>query len=110
MTPAERTRLAGVLGMLGSPHPGERDAAALAADRLVRGRGLTWDAVLQESARPQVRAEPPPGGDLWECARSVHLLTEWEQDFVVSVSQQRTLSEKQRAVLARIAARLRGAT
>lgn len=109
MTPAERNRLAGVLGLLGSPHPGERDAAALAADRLVRGRGLSWDALLQAAAWPQMRAEPrpPPGGDLWECARSMHLLTEWEADFIVSVSQQRSLSGKQKSVLARIAAKVR---
>jgi hypothetical protein len=36
LAPATRTKLAAVLALLGSPHQGERDAAALAADRLVK--------------------------------------------------------------------------
>lgn len=109
MTSAERNRLAGVLGMLGSPHPGERDAAALAADRLVRGRGLSWDAVLLEPARPHARAEPPGFDDLAMCGRALDRLTPWEQDFVTSCARQRTVTAKQQAIISRIAVRLRGA-
>jgi len=42
MRKGDLTRLVRILGMLGSDHDGERAAAALAADRLVRGSGWTW--------------------------------------------------------------------
>ncbi|KGM34010.1 hypothetical protein [Inquilinus limosus] len=42
MRKGDLTRLIRILGMLGSDHDGERAAAALAADRLVRGSGWTW--------------------------------------------------------------------
>lgn len=110
MTPGERTKLAAVLGRLGSEHAGERDAAALAADRLVRGRGLTWDAVLLEPARPHARAEPRPGlDDLAVCGRALDKLTPWEAEFIMGCAKQRTVSLKQQAIISRIAARLRGA-
>jgi hypothetical protein len=41
-----RKRLVRVLGMLGSNHPGERDAAALMATRMVKEAGLTWYDIL----------------------------------------------------------------
>jgi hypothetical protein len=49
----DRDRLAHILALLGSDHPGEREAAAQAAHRMVTGLGLTWDEIL--AARP----EPP---------------------------------------------------
>jgi hypothetical protein len=42
VTPAERRKLAGVLGKLGSSFPEERDAAACLATELVRKAGVTW--------------------------------------------------------------------
>jgi hypothetical protein len=42
MRKGDLTRLIRILGMLGSDHDGERAAAALAADRLVRVSGWTW--------------------------------------------------------------------
>ena len=33
-----------VLGLLGSDHAGERDAAGLASHRMIRQRGLTWQS------------------------------------------------------------------
>jgi hypothetical protein len=47
---SQRTRLCRILGMLGSAHAGERAAAALAADRLVRELGVTWDDLLDGEA------------------------------------------------------------
>lgn len=41
-----RKRLVRVLGMLGSDHAGERDAAALVATRMLKEAGLTWYDVL----------------------------------------------------------------
>jgi hypothetical protein len=42
----DRERLAKLLGLLGSDHQGERDAAGLAAHRLVVERGLVWADVV----------------------------------------------------------------
>lgn len=54
MRKGDLTRLVRILGMLGSDHDGERAAAALAADRLVRGSGWTWWDLLAPArvARP----------------------------------------------------------
>ena len=41
-----RQRMAKILGMLGSEHAGEREAAAKLADALRRESGLTWDQLL----------------------------------------------------------------
>jgi cupin superfamily acireductone dioxygenase involved in methionine salvage len=46
LTAIDAHRLVKLLGMLGSHHDGERAAAALMADRLVRERGLTWRDVI----------------------------------------------------------------
>jgi hypothetical protein len=42
----DKARLARVLGLLGSAHPGERDAAGLKAHELVRNAGTTWEVLL----------------------------------------------------------------
>jgi hypothetical protein len=39
---ASRAKLAKLLGLLGSAHAGERDAAGLAANRLISQAGLSW--------------------------------------------------------------------
>jgi hypothetical protein len=57
MTPAERTKLARILGRLGSEHAGERDAAALAASRFVQARDTTWPAVLEGRGPDDAMAE-----------------------------------------------------
>ncbi|WP_276315624.1 hypothetical protein [Salinarimonas soli] len=41
MNSGHLTKLIRILGMLGSDHPAERAAAALAAHRLVRSQGTT---------------------------------------------------------------------
>jgi hypothetical protein len=70
---------------------GERDAAALAADRLVRGRGLDWLTALggvqleQPMSQPGWTPSPSPVpthvGDLQACGRRLDLLTPWETAF-----------------------------
>ena len=118
LAPADRTKLARALGLLGSPHAGERDAAALAADRLVRGRGLTWGDVLEQHgatcapAHPSTQAyEDPAAVDLRICGQRVDLLTPWELAFVTDLARTsvRRFSAKQRAILADIAAKVRSA-
>jgi len=49
----DRTKLIRILGMLGSDHPGERAAAALAAHRLVQSKRTNWYDLLK----------PPGSGD-----------------------------------------------
>ncbi len=114
MALADLQRLANVLGLLGSPHAGERDAAALAADRLVRGRGLTWKEILCGSTAPPVRraaSSAPPRGwraDLTLAQAHLAQLNGWEREFVLSISANRSsLSPGQQAKLAEIAAELR---
>lgn len=48
MKDTDRRKLTRILGMLGSDHPGERAAAALAAHRQVRALGTTWWDLLGE--------------------------------------------------------------
>ena len=119
-SPADRCKLAAVLGLLGSPHQGERDAAALAADRLVRGRGLEWADVLggvETSRRREVPPPPPPqyesqpAADLRACGSRPELLTPWEVAFVGDLAQMPTwtISAKQRRILGGIANKVRSA-
>lgn len=114
LAPADRTRLAHVLGLLGSPHAGERDAAALAADRLVRGKGLSWADVLERPATPSSAspAWPPQYQssatvDLRTCKERLDLLTAWERQFVASLAQRRKISVKQHSILADIVCKVR---
>ena len=46
----DRSRLVKLLGMLGSDHAGERASAGLAADQLVRSKGLSWADVVSLEA------------------------------------------------------------
>jgi hypothetical protein len=46
LTQPDRIRLVKLLGMLGSDHTGERDAAALAIERLRRERGMSWAEIF----------------------------------------------------------------
>lgn len=115
LTHADRVKLVRMLGMLGSEFQGERAAAALKADKLVRSRGLTWEALLDAPAsrpsRSYTQPPPPPRDDtdLAVCGRASHLLSEWELDFVTNCSRRACVSAKQAEVLARVADRLRRA-
>jgi hypothetical protein len=63
LTNPDRERLAKLLGLLGSDHAGERDAAGLAADRLVRAAGLTWSSIVcipQDESRAPRRGPSRP--------------------------------------------------
>jgi hypothetical protein len=113
LSPDTRRKLVGVLGMLGSDHAGERDAAAQLANRIVRGAGLTWVeliAVPRLEARPDSSPRRPPIG--WReraarCAEYPLWLSEWEQNFLGGLPRRAQPSEKQLAALDRIALKLR---
>ena len=107
LTKIERQRLAKLLGMLGSAHAGERDAAALAAHRLVLQRGLTWLAVVN----PAPAEHKPPGYGVWrqtvsELLQRPGMLRPWERTFLADLPNFRRLSTKQRYILAEIADRV----
>lgn len=112
---ADRTRLAQMLGLLGSELAGERDAAGLAAHRLIRRCGLTWYDVLSPSLPPPTHdpaADPMRGN--WRamttaCSRYPHLLDRWEVGFLVGLPRFPRLSAKQHLILIRIVTRLRAA-
>jgi hypothetical protein len=55
LNPADRDKLARILGMTGSLHDGEALNAARLADRLVREQGITWFDVLHLPTRQQHR-------------------------------------------------------
>jgi hypothetical protein len=105
LAPAGRTKLAKLLGMLGRDHAGERDAAALAAYRLVIQSGATWGQVLPAgvASRQQTLA--------WRetvsaCRRQPGSLKVWERDFLQSLARFQRLSIKQSACLQAIASRV----
>ena len=106
---SELDKLARILGMLGSEHDGERAAAGLLATRTVREMGTTWSELLRPPATPHLERNPAAIG--WRtmvavCRSRPDLLSAWEREFVASVGRQRQVSEKQSAVLARLAQRV----
>jgi hypothetical protein len=97
-------RLIKLLGMLGSVHDGERAAAGLKANELIRRHGLTWSDVLLTTPMPP---SPPPKlgwrDKLRICTAQQHRLSSWERTFVQSLTRWRgTPTEKQLAKLERI--------
>jgi hypothetical protein len=56
LDPDAADRLRKLCGMLGSEHDGERAAAGLKADQLVRQLGLTWADVIA----PPIAGDTPP--------------------------------------------------
>jgi len=108
MTPLERSRLAAVLGLLGSVHSGEILNAAAVAERLRRAAGVSWHEILQP---PMPVAQPTRGTEIEEdldlILDNVATLTGWEQNFARSVASRSIFSEKQTDVIRRIAAKLR---
>jgi hypothetical protein len=94
------------LGLLGSAHAGERDAAALAAHRLITQAGITWPDLL---APPPVKREPLYGTWRTTCAELMRQqgdLRPWERKFVADLPAFPRLSTKQRFILGEIADRV----
>lgn len=110
LSAADQSKLAKLLAMLGSEHTGERDAAALAAHRLIARKGLTWGEVLASgSAEKQI-----PELGIWRetCRTLLQHRTElraWEISFLTDLPKFQRLSTKQRYVLKEIRDRVLGA-
>jgi len=103
LAPRDRERLVSVLNLLSSDKAGERDAAGLAACRLLRARGLGWSDVVVLPAK-SADDTVPWRSVVEQCLASPHC-TPWERSFLESLCGFRRLSEKQHAVLSRIAAK-----
>jgi hypothetical protein len=93
LDPHSADRLRKLCGMLGSDHDGERAAAARAADKLVRGLGLTWHQVIAPPIvpdhSPRVRSWRADDSDWCRMAQFCHAwrwsLSQREREFVESV-------------------------
>lgn len=108
----DATRLARLLGMLGSAHDGEVLNAARMADRFVRERGLTWSQLIlpKPKAEPVRSSTASPDGwralARWIIANVGDELREKEAQFVSQMTTWRGMpTEKQQEWLARIAVR-----
>lgn len=104
---ADRTKLAKLLGMLNSARVGERDAAALAANRFLRDRNLTWPQMLE----PVLIKKTLPELGTWRvtvsrCLARSGSLRPWEISFLRDLPGFQRLSTKQRYVLKEIADRV----
>lgn len=107
-------RLRKLCGMLGSEHDGERAAAAAKADAFVRSLGLSWGDVIGPPIvpdhSPRIRAWRSGDTDWTRMAQFCHArrwsLSQREREFIGSVLNWRTLTEKQKDWLTAIFARL----
>jgi hypothetical protein len=109
----DRDRLAKLLGMMGSTHDGEALAAARQAERLRAEAGLTWPEIIIPALSPPRRQQRhvETAADAIEfLLDNEEKLTAWEQDFVMSLSRQRSpISTKQIGILDQILAKVRRA-
>jgi hypothetical protein len=109
MTPLDRSRLAAVLGLLGSSHPGEIVNAAQAAERMRRQAGLSWHDIVQ----PPAVAQPTRGTDIEDdidlILDNLAELSGWDLNFARSIASRSAFSDKQVAIVRRISGRLRRA-
>jgi hypothetical protein len=123
LSAADRTRLARLLGMLGSDHACELANDGAMSDRLVRGRETTWASVLSaaaEKSRPDPRTYDrgfeagyaqarrdllPPWRAMREWCLDGLDLAEREHDFLVRLVRWKRLSAKQIAWLEAIFSR-----
>lgn len=107
MTVAERRKLVGILGRLGSDQDGERAAAGLLASRMLRTAGLTWAQLLDP---PAAERKLPKMGTWREtvarCLAQAGSLRAREVGFLRDLPGFRRLSVKQRYVLNEIANRV----
>lgn len=109
---ADLARLIKFCGMLGSAHVGERAAAGLMADQLLRQHNLRWNDVLAAPALPPPPPPDPPPVPPWQRAAAACLarpdrLSAWEAAFVAKIATYaHSPTEKQLNCLAAVLARV----
>jgi hypothetical protein len=108
LSTAERTRLTKLLGLLGSDHPGERDNAAVLANRLIKAKGASWDDVVIGPAPVQKSEIVTWRSTCRELQRHQGSLRTWERQFVAELPAFPRISPKQRAILDQISTRVLG--
>lgn len=101
LSDAALTRLAKILGMLGSNQPGERASAALRAGNILERNGLDWNDILA----PHFGLEAPRLA-AW-CLQHDALLTDFEREVLNTVSRFGRAKGKHRRILDEIAAKVR---
>jgi len=113
LDPRSAERLVKLLGMLGSNHDGERAAAALKANALVREHGLVWsDVIPTPDADRRLNDVGAKNQDCRTmrgfCAQHSNLLRSREQEFIDDIEDWRgALTEKQSAWLIAIYTRVK---
>jgi hypothetical protein len=113
-------RLTKLCGLLTSEHDGERATAARMASDLLRAHRLTWAEVLKPDRAPARscpacaarRAPRGAAAGSWRktlatlaelAVRRPALFTDWERAFICNLLDRRTISERQREILAELA-------
>jgi hypothetical protein len=114
LSPAELTKLVGILSRLESPFDGERAAAALLASRMLRRHGLGWkDLIVPSTVRVPSFHQPcrPEGriADIDFALAHIDQLSTWEREFLTSIGDRVFLSIGQRRKLSEIVKKLRQA-
>lgn len=125
LTNSDRERLAHLLAMFSSNFDGEVVNAARAAERLIKRSGETWESVIihgiagptrretyepprhHHKPQPRERGAADHKAEVEACQEQAHLLTAWEQEFLTSILDRWSLSEKQRARLDQIKDKLK---
>ena len=105
---SDTNKLIGILSRLSSDFEGERAAAGLLATRFIKDRGLGWQDILQPALPPPERESRPSPPSWKAAAREIvetypEYLTDWEARFLRSLFRYRKISDKQLAVLRRLA-------
>ena len=94
LAPADTVRLVKLLGLLGSDHAGERAAAGLKANNLVKDRNTTWaDVIVPKLAPPRADPRPQPRAAPGRVHQSRALVllecgfvwNDWERQFLLSI-------------------------
>ena len=111
LSPSELRKLASICARFSSPFDGERLAAANLADKFVKDHGVDWTDVLHAEPPMPIVIQPDTPRYWRQCAEEILFehagaISAWEQGFLQSILQKgRGLSQKQEAVLLRIAAK-----
>lgn len=87
-------RLAKICGLFGSDQMGERAAAADRAEKLRLQTGLSWADLLLGSG-PLPAFDPETATPAALAARCAPILTEWEKEFLASLSSRYAFTAKQ---------------
>jgi hypothetical protein len=103
------TRLIKLCGMLGSDHDGERASAGLKASKLLMENHLTWHDVISSpnsyQSAEQGAKQQAPHIAICKLAKDLlddKIINDWEHNFLISISGNLTVSDKQQVVVDRI--------